>query len=66
MCTRRCSSSAAVTDPVGDSRVGPHAIRGANWRTASVQALRLVWRDRSAGPQQTLGFRVARSAGGVP
>jgi formylglycine-generating enzyme required for sulfatase activity len=58
--------SAAVTDPVGDSRVGPHAIRGANWSTASVQALRSVWRDSSAGPQQTLGFRVARSAGGAP
>ncbi|MEY2853637.1 MAG: hypothetical protein RL030_769 [Pseudomonadota bacterium] len=57
-------SSAAVADPVGEARDGPHVIRGANWSTASVQALRLVWRDSSTGPQQTLGFRVARSAGG--
>jgi formylglycine-generating enzyme required for sulfatase activity len=59
-------SSAAATDPVGETRDGPHVMRGANWSTASVQALRLAWRDSSAGPQQTLGFRVARSAGGVP
>ena len=50
-----------VTDPLGDTKDGPHVIRGASWRSASVQELRLAWRDRSAGPQQTLGFRVARS-----
>lgn len=57
--------AAAVTDPVGEAKDGPHAIRGANWSTASVQALRLAWRDSSPGPRQVLGFRVARTAGGA-
>jgi formylglycine-generating enzyme required for sulfatase activity len=54
--------SAPVTDPRGPDIVGSHAIRGANWRTASISELRLAWRERAAGPSQTLGFRVARSA----
>jgi formylglycine-generating enzyme required for sulfatase activity len=52
--------SAAVTDPRGPDVVGPHAIRGANWRTASMSELRLAWRERGAA-SQTVGFRVARS-----
>ena len=55
-----------VADPTGDARDGPHAIRGANWRSSSVQELRLAWRDRSAGAQQWLGFRVARSTEVAP
>lgn len=50
----------AVTDPREDG-AGAHVIRGANWRTSGIAALRLAWRDSSTGPQQTLGFRVARS-----
>lgn len=53
--------SAAVTDPRGPDSTGAHVVRGANWRTASIAELRLAWRDRAAGPSQTLGFRVARS-----
>ncbi len=53
--------SAAVTDPRGPDVVGPHAVRGANWRTAVMAELRLAWRDRAAGPSQTIGFRVVRS-----
>jgi formylglycine-generating enzyme required for sulfatase activity len=53
--------SAAVTDPRGPDVVGPHAVRGANWRTAAMAELRLAWRDRGAGPSQTVGFRVVRS-----
>jgi formylglycine-generating enzyme required for sulfatase activity len=52
--------SAAVTDPRGPDIVGPHAIRGANWRTASMAELRLAWRERGAA-SQTVGFRVVRS-----
>jgi formylglycine-generating enzyme required for sulfatase activity len=51
---------AAVTDPRGPDIVGPHAIRGANWRTASMAELRLAWRERGAA-SQTVGFRVVRS-----
>jgi formylglycine-generating enzyme required for sulfatase activity len=45
---------------------GPHVVRGANWRTASIAELRLAWRDRAAGASQTLGFRVARSVESTP
>ena len=50
----------AVSDPRGEAGPGPHVIRGANWRSAGIAELRLAWRDRAAGAQQTLGFRVAR------
>ena len=53
--------SAAVTDPRGPDVAGAHAVRGANWRTAAMSELRLSWRDRAAGPAQTIGFRVVRS-----
>jgi formylglycine-generating enzyme required for sulfatase activity len=50
----------AVTDPFGPDVDGPHAVRGANWRTAAIAELRLAWRDRGTGPSQVIGFRVAR------
>ncbi|HXC60089.1 MAG TPA: SUMF1/EgtB/PvdO family nonheme iron enzyme [Steroidobacteraceae bacterium] len=53
--------AAAVTDPLGPEADGPHAVRGANWRTAAIAELRLAWRDRATGPSQTVGFRVARN-----
>jgi formylglycine-generating enzyme required for sulfatase activity len=58
--------SAPVTDPLGADADGPHSVRGANWRTASIAELRLAWRDRAAGASQTLGFRVARSVENTP
>jgi formylglycine-generating enzyme required for sulfatase activity len=58
--------SAPVTDPLGADTDGPHSVRGANWRTASIAELRLAWRDRAAGASQTLGFRVARSVENTP
>jgi formylglycine-generating enzyme required for sulfatase activity len=58
--------SGPVSDPAGEAKDGPHVVRGANWSTASVQALRLAWRDSSPGARQTLGFRVARGAGSTP
>jgi formylglycine-generating enzyme required for sulfatase activity len=58
--------SAPVTDPLGADTDGPHSVRGANWRTASIAELRLAWRDRAASASQTLGFRVARSVENTP
>jgi formylglycine-generating enzyme required for sulfatase activity len=55
-----------VTDPLGPEVDGPHAIRGANWRTAAIAELRLAWRERAASASQTIGFRVARSVEGTP
>ncbi|MGC4029439.1 MAG: SUMF1/EgtB/PvdO family nonheme iron enzyme [Steroidobacteraceae bacterium] len=55
-----------VTDPRGDGTAGAHVIRGANWHSSNVAELRLAWRDRAATAQQTLGFRVARSAKEMP
>jgi formylglycine-generating enzyme required for sulfatase activity len=52
----------AVTDPMGATTDGAHAIRGANWRTTVIADLRPAWRERTAGPLQTVGFRVARFA----
>jgi formylglycine-generating enzyme required for sulfatase activity len=48
-------------DPQGPEAAGPHAIRGSNWRSATVPELRLAWRDAGAKPGQTIGFRVART-----
>lgn len=58
--------SEPVTDPRGDASAGPHVIRGANWQSSSMAELRLAWRDRSAGAQQTLGFRVVRGVKETP
>jgi formylglycine-generating enzyme required for sulfatase activity len=55
-----------VVDPFGPDSDGPHVVRGANWRTAAIAELRLAWRDRSAVPAQTLGFRVARYVEAAP
>ncbi len=58
--------SQPVTDPMGASSDGPHAVRGTNWRTATIAELRPAWRDRASAPAQTLGFRVARFAEDAP
>lgn len=55
-----------VEDPFGPDADGPHVVRGANWRTAAIADLRLAWRGSSAGPSQTIGFRVARYVEAVP
>ena len=54
--------SAPVTDPLGPAQGTLHAVRGANWKTATVSELRLAWRDTASGPDPTLGFRLARYA----
>jgi formylglycine-generating enzyme required for sulfatase activity len=54
--------SVAVTDPMGATTDGAHAMRGANWRTTVIADLRPAWRERAPSPSQTLGFRVARFA----
>lgn len=59
-------TSAAVTDPMGPANDGPHAVRGANWRTSAIAELRAAWRERGAGASQAIGFRVARYAGETP
>jgi formylglycine-generating enzyme required for sulfatase activity len=51
-----------AADPMGATSDGPHAIRGANWRTSTIAELRPAWRERSAAASQVLGFRVARFA----
>lgn len=52
----------AVSDPMGPENDGPHAIRGANWRSASLSELRAAWRERGTAAGPTIGFRVARHA----
>ncbi len=55
-----------ATDPVNDGSSGARVIRGANWRSAAISELRLAWRDQAGGPQQTVGFRVARGVEVLP
>jgi formylglycine-generating enzyme required for sulfatase activity len=52
----------AIEDPMGADQDGSHAIRGANWRTATIANLRLAWRERGESASQAIGFRVARYA----
>ena len=54
--------STATTDPLGPQQSGRHVIRGGNWKSTSVSELRLAWRDSADGPEQTIGFRMARYA----
>ena len=54
--------NAAATDPLGPASGKLHAVRGANWKTATVADLRLAWRDSAAAPAATLSFRLARYA----
>jgi formylglycine-generating enzyme required for sulfatase activity len=54
-----------VSDPMGATSDGPHAVRGGNWRSSTITALRATWRDRGTGPSQVIGFRVARFAEGA-
>jgi formylglycine-generating enzyme required for sulfatase activity len=54
-----------VTDPMGPTGNGPHAIRGASWRTGSIGDLRAAWRERGGNKSPDLGFRVARYATGA-
>jgi formylglycine-generating enzyme required for sulfatase activity len=55
-------ADAPVSDPMGPEQDAPHAIRGANWRSAAIAELRLAWRERGALPSPLIGFRVARFA----
>ena len=54
--------SSPTTDPLGPQQSGRHVIRGGNWKSTSVSELRLAWRDSADGPDQTIGFRMARYA----
>jgi formylglycine-generating enzyme required for sulfatase activity len=51
-----------VSDPMGPATDGPHAVRGANWRSATIPELRLAWREGGPAPSVVIGFRVARLA----
>jgi formylglycine-generating enzyme required for sulfatase activity len=55
-------AAAAVTDPMGPAEDGPHTVRGANWRSATIAELRLAWRERGTVATLVTGFRVARFA----
>jgi formylglycine-generating enzyme required for sulfatase activity len=54
-----------VTDPMGPATNGPHAVRGASWRTGSIGELRVAWRERGGNAAPDVGFRVARFATGA-
>jgi formylglycine-generating enzyme required for sulfatase activity len=59
-------AAVAMTDPLGPTTDGPHAVRGANWRSATIPELRLAWREGGAAPSVVIGFRVARFAEEAP
>ncbi|GAB4138860.1 MAG: PEGA domain-containing protein [Sphingomonadales bacterium] len=51
-----------LEDPLGPTAGSLRVVRGAGWRSATPQRLRLSFRDYSAEPRQDIGFRVARYA----
>lgn len=59
-------AAGTVTDPMGATGNGPHAVRGQNWRTAGIGELRAAWRERGGNAAPDVGFRVARFAGETP
>lgn len=54
------------TDPQGPPRGKHHVIRGASWRSGTISALRLAYRDYHNGQRPDLGFRVCRYAEAAP
>lgn len=48
-------------DPLGPTEGRFHVVRGSSWRSATVQDLRLAYRDYSGDEREDLGFRIARN-----
>ncbi|RME65160.1 MAG: hypothetical protein D6782_06810, partial [Alphaproteobacteria bacterium] len=55
-------SGTVVENPLGPEGGALHVVRGAGWRSATPQRLRLSFRDYSSEPRSDIGFRVARYA----
>ncbi len=51
-----------LIDPMGPPRGTSRVIRGAGWRDANVQSLRLASRTSGSGPEIDVGFRIVRPA----
>jgi formylglycine-generating enzyme required for sulfatase activity len=50
----------AVSDPLGQQRGQMHVVKGANWRSGTITALRPAFREGLSGGRDDVGFRVAR------
>lgn len=51
-----------LENPLGPANGALRVVRGASWRSATPQRLRLSFRDYSSEPRQDIGFRIARYA----
>ena len=51
-----------IENPLGPESGGYRVVRGAGWRSATIQRLRLSFRDYSSEPRPDIGFRIARYA----
>ncbi|MEO1119592.1 MAG: hypothetical protein AAFX75_17125, partial [Pseudomonadota bacterium] len=49
-------------DPLGPEKGTDHVIRGAGWRDANVQRVRLAYRGFGKDPEVDIGFRIVRFA----
>jgi formylglycine-generating enzyme required for sulfatase activity len=50
-----------VDDPLGPTEGQAHVVRGASWRSATVQDLRVAARASGRDGREDLGFRIARN-----
>ncbi len=50
-----------VEDPLGPETGQLHVVRGAGWRSATVQDLRMAARSYGTDAREDIGFRIARN-----
>jgi len=55
-------SATVLEDPLGPESGSFRVVRGAAWNDATLQRLRLAYRDYSGEPRTDIGFRIARYA----
>jgi formylglycine-generating enzyme required for sulfatase activity len=55
------NTAALATDPLGPETGRFRVVRGPSWRSATIENLRLAYRDYSADGREDIGFRIARN-----
>ena len=53
-------ANSVVNDPLGDQRGSSHVVKGANWRSGTITALRPAFREGLTAGRDDVGFRVGR------
>jgi len=53
-------ANSVVNNPLGNQRGSSHVVKGANWRSGTITALRPAFREGLAAGRDDVGFRVGR------